>query len=210
LPNLQQNFGSGGSATVNITSGFTSTNLTTSWARYTFTVSVPSISGKTVGTSSFLQLFFGFAANTVQTIDIWGVQLEAGSTATAFQTATGTIQGELAACQRYYYRSLGTAASSNYGYLTPLGTATSTSNVLVRLGTPVPLRAIPTSVDFSAVGVSPDDNAITAVTNITLQVGANANNVTLNLASSGLTQFRPYYAAQNNNSAGYIGVSAEL
>jgi len=201
LPNLQQNFGSGGSATVNITSGFTSTNLTTSWARYTFTVSVPSISGKTVGTSSFLQLFFGFAANTVQTIDIWGVQLEAGSTATAFQTATGTIQGELAACQRYYYRSLGTAASSNYGYLTPLGTATSTSNVLVRLGTPVPLRAIPTSVDFSAVGVSPDDNAITAVTNITLQVGANANNVTLNLASSGLTQFRPYYAAQNNNSA---------
>ena len=31
-----------------------------------------------------------------------GVQVEIGNVATAFQTATGTIQGELAACQRYY------------------------------------------------------------------------------------------------------------
>jgi hypothetical protein len=35
------------------------------------------------------------------------IQLEAGSVATAFQTATGTIQGELSACQRYYWREIG-------------------------------------------------------------------------------------------------------
>jgi len=207
LPNLQQNFGSGGSSTVNITSGFTSTNLTTSWARYTFTVSVPSISGKTVGTSSFLQLFFGFAANTVQTIDIWGVQLEAGSTATAFQTATGTIQGELAACQRYYYRSV---VVSPYGYLTPLGTATSTTNVLVRLGTPVTMRQGTGTVDYSSIQVSADDLNIASVSAITLQAGANASNVMLNLTTTGLTQFRPYYAAANNNSSAFIGISLEL
>jgi len=34
---------------------------------------------------------------------VTGVQVEIGNVATAFQTATGTIQGELAACQRYYY-----------------------------------------------------------------------------------------------------------
>jgi hypothetical protein len=50
-----------------------------------------------------------------ETIDFWGIQVEAGSTATAFQTATGTIQGELAACQRYYYRIYGTANNTNFG-----------------------------------------------------------------------------------------------
>jgi hypothetical protein len=33
---------------------------------------------------------------------MWGLQVESGSVATAFQTATGTLQGELSACQRYY------------------------------------------------------------------------------------------------------------
>jgi hypothetical protein len=44
------------------------------------------------------------AANLNNYWQITGIQWELGSTATAFQTATGTIQGELAACQRYYIR----------------------------------------------------------------------------------------------------------
>jgi len=103
LPNFQQNFGTGGSTTV-ATSGTTIT-LTTSWARYTQSFTLPSITGKTIGTSSLLQLFLGFAANTVQTIDLWGVQIEAGSVATPFTTASGTLQGELALCQRYFEKS---------------------------------------------------------------------------------------------------------
>jgi len=42
------------------------------------------------------------AANLNNYWQITGIQWELGSTATAFQTATGTIQGELAACQRYF------------------------------------------------------------------------------------------------------------
>jgi hypothetical protein len=100
---LSQNFGSGGSATVTTSAGTQA--LTTSWARYSFTVAVPSISGKTVGTSSNLALEIGIGATTGNiTFDIWGVQVEAGSTASDFQTATGTLQGELAACQRYFYQ----------------------------------------------------------------------------------------------------------
>ena len=97
---IAQNFGSGGSAVVGV--GTQSISLTTSWTRFSYTVSIPSVAGKTIGTSSKLDAYVQLAPNTVATIDFWGVQLEAGSVATAFQTATGTKQGELAACQRYF------------------------------------------------------------------------------------------------------------
>ncbi len=101
-----QAFGSGGSTAVTI-NGEKKT-LSTSWARYTITLAIPSISGKTIGAGSYLELLFVTSAGSdyndrtqsigiqTATIDIWGVQVEAGSVATAFQTATGTLQGELA------------------------------------------------------------------------------------------------------------------
>lgn len=100
---VNQNFGSGGSGGVS-TYG-TNFTLSTSWTRYSTTISVPSISSKTIGTGSYLDVQFLPANNTAQTLDFALVQAEAGSVATAFQTATGTIQGELAACQRYYEKS---------------------------------------------------------------------------------------------------------
>jgi hypothetical protein len=110
-PVLNQNFGSGGSGQVGTNITLNSNALTTAWARYTGTVSVPSISGKTIGTSSYLEIDMQLFMNTTFTFDTWGWQLEAGSVATAFQTATGTLQGELAACQRYYQVIGGTANS---------------------------------------------------------------------------------------------------
>jgi len=103
--NNTQNFGSGGSSSVTFPDPSSEISITTSWARYSVNINVPSISGKTIGsTSGYLQIYFGCPINVTQEVDFWGVQLEAGSTATPFQTATGTIQGELAACQRYYWR----------------------------------------------------------------------------------------------------------
>jgi uncharacterized protein YkwD len=52
------------------------------------------------------------------TFDFWGVQVENGTTATAFQTASGSLGGELALCQRYFQKTNnqseapGTASSS--------------------------------------------------------------------------------------------------
>ena len=111
-----QYFGTGGSSPVY--SSTTNVNLTTSWTRYSVTVTIASITGKTIGTGQVgIEFYIGGSANTVQTIDIWGVQLEQGSTATAFQTATGTIQGELAACQRYYYvHAVGATVAIGVGY----------------------------------------------------------------------------------------------
>ena len=95
-----QNFGSGGSGTVTTTITASQT-ITTSWVRYSFTTAIPSISGKTIGAGSYLGIFVGLPNGVANTFDSWGWQLEAGSVATAFQTATGTLQGELGACQRY-------------------------------------------------------------------------------------------------------------
>ena len=97
---VNQNFGSGGSSQVSIAN---TVSLTTSWARYTITVSMASLAGKTIGTSNFVGLEFVGAANNA--IDIWGVQLEAGAVATPFKRNAPSIQAELAACQRYYEKS---------------------------------------------------------------------------------------------------------
>ena len=135
-----QNFGSGGSAEVVTSTGATHA-LTTSWQRFTVSVAVPSVSGKTIGTSSYLAILLDGPSNTVNTLDVWGFQIEAGSVATAFQTATGTIQGELAACQRYFQVI---AVSQAWG------TWYATDAAALMAGLPVAMRVTPTAT-FSTV-----------------------------------------------------------
>lgn len=136
---LSQRFGSGGSGQVNTLLTLNSTSLTTSWQRFTATVTLPSISGKTVGASSSLQFTQYLPSGTTMTIDIWGVQLEAGSTATPFQTATGNPASELAACQRYCqsYGESGTVFFGN-GY-------TANTNEAYNLVQIPKMRATPTA-----------------------------------------------------------------
>jgi hypothetical protein len=152
-PTLEQVFGTSGSAGVQIAG--TSVTISTSWARYSATITVPSISGKTIGASNFLsvQLYtslgtdyptYGNIGVQAATIDFWGVQLEAGSTATAFQTATGTIQGELAACQRYYIQSSVNGINNSGGAGTVSGTAASTQLLMTGIRFPVQMRIAPT------------------------------------------------------------------
>ena len=109
-PYRGQNFGSGGSSGVE--AALSTSSITTSWVRYTHTFTFPSISGKTVGASSFSQLnvFRANIANIV--VDIANVQLELGSVATDFEHRS--YGEELALCQRYYYKVL-TGVDGGYG-----------------------------------------------------------------------------------------------
>lgn len=129
-----QNFGSGGSGSV-ITDVATSQTISTAWTRYSVTIAVPSISGKTIGTGSYFEIniYQGSGTPNSSTVDIWGWQVEAGSVATPFQTATGTLAGELAACQRYFQ------TSNNGG----LWRATSTTAVYTAPQLPVQMRTTP-------------------------------------------------------------------
>jgi len=133
-----QLFGSGGSAQVQLDVNYFA--MTTSWQRFSFTYSIPSITGKTIGTGSSLAFYFR-NGGTVSgaTIDLWGIQVEAGSVATAFQTATGTIQGELAACQRYLPAFIGQGNSF-------LGFAKSTTGSSVYFKLPTTARVAPTGI----------------------------------------------------------------
>ena len=173
LPSISaiQSFGSGGSGGVS-TSVATSVAVTTSWQRFTYTVSVPSISGKTLGTGSYLEIRFELPINATFTFDTWGWQLEYGSKATPFQTATGTIQGELAACQRYYYVAASGASTS-----ISMAAAYSTNNAYGILPFKVSMRTAPTLVQttgtdyYTLVGGNTSDNfdSFAAIANVTTQ-----------------------------------------
>ena len=94
-----QNFGSGGSSAVG-TNLTTTQTLTTSWTKYTYTATIPSISGKTVGAGSYLAIQFQNANLEVFDIQIAQVQVEKGSVATDFETLS--IAETQSLCNRYY------------------------------------------------------------------------------------------------------------
>jgi hypothetical protein len=217
---LRQDFGSGGSSAV-ITSAAVQT-ITTSWVRYSFTVNVPTFTGKTIGSSSNIRLYIftsvgtgisgvGYPAVGLQnnTFDIWGVQVEAGSVATPFQTATGTIQGELAACQRYYNRY---TAPQAYSHLAQ-GWAISTDNMTAWFYLPVEMRTVPTAIDYASVNMGDGVNA--QITPSTITFTADNNNTkaiacTGTKSAGGMTQYRGYQFLAAGTTAAYIGFSAEL
>jgi len=110
-----QAFGTGGSPSATITSiGVTTFALTTTLQRFTVTISIPSISGKTLGTNAddCLVANFWFDAGSNYnartnslgqqsgTFDIANVQLEAGSSPTPFEQRP--IGMELDLCRRYF------------------------------------------------------------------------------------------------------------
>ena len=223
---FQQNFGTGGSPSASVQTIVGSPTLSTSWARYSVSVTVPSISGKTIGTndndSLTLMLFaslgtdnssYGTIGLQNTTIQLWGVQVEQGSTATAFQTATGTIQGELAACQRYYYRTF--PAVAGRALSTTFNVSTTSS---IAIGTyPVVMRTAPTALEQSgtanqyAVNVAGTLTVCSAVPVFSAQTTVSTFTVILAVAS-GLTagQAGRLLTDATNGASAYLGWSAEL
>ncbi len=97
---LDQYFGTGGSGTVD--GSHKTHNLSTSWQRYTHTVTPPGITGKTTGPKSYLEIDFEFPDNATFTVDIAGVQLEAGSVATAREQRPYALEKTL--IERFFWR----------------------------------------------------------------------------------------------------------
>ena len=141
---LRQNFGTGGSPSSDVNTALTSISATTSWQKFTRTVTLPSISGKTIGTNNndYLQLIFGMPINVVMQFDLSQVQLEAGSTATPFEFEP--YETTLRKCQRYYYK-WPLFSGSGYGSIGIASTQTTTAGRL-HVQFPVPMRIAPTGL----------------------------------------------------------------
>jgi hypothetical protein len=207
-PYYIQRFGSGGSADASV--ALATSTITTTWTRFSQTFTIPSISGKTIGTNNCLVLLpLRLAAGTTTTVDVWGMQLEASNTATAFQTATGTIQGELAACQRYYWRTGGSSAYE--AFWRGVGRSTTQADFYPKL--PVTMRVAPTAVESSTLAVENypggSNAAVTALSLIGNQGSKDTPGIILTVAS-GLTAGTNYTLYASNSTSAYLAFSAEL
>ena len=146
-----------------------------------------------------------YAANDY--FEFTNMQLESGSVATPFSRAGGTYQGELAACQRYYYRIGGSYVYEILG----VGNARSTTVGDVVLSMPVTMRTAPSSIDFSSIALLRDfGSSPIAITSVAFS-GAGKNTVISGCTvASGLTAGQNYYTVANNSTSAYVAVSAEL
>jgi len=163
---MAQTFGTGGSPSADVTGTGQTVTLTGSWAPFAVTFSVPSITGKTLGTNGndYSNINFWTSAGSdynartnslgLQTIgvDLWGIHIKQGThTTSAVDLYRQPELGpELARCQRYYinsgaitYRGAGVYQASNTVGTLPMA--------VIQL--PVAMRAAPSvSVTTSASG----------------------------------------------------------
>ena len=100
---IYQNFGSGGSTFVSVIDNETYFNITqaNTWQFFTATVTMPSVSGKTIGAGNHIQIGIGPNSGTANRVVTYSeVQWEVGSVATPFERRPYGI--ELQLCYRYY------------------------------------------------------------------------------------------------------------
>jgi hypothetical protein len=148
---LVQSFGTGGSPSAVVAAiGVTKVSIGTSWQKVTITATVPSISGKTIGTNnnSNLNVTIWFDAGSdfntrtdslgqqSGTFEIAQVQLEPGSVATPFERRP--IGTELALCQRYFLK-INQSLS-----ITGVTTAAGPVSFSAHKSFPVTMRVVPT------------------------------------------------------------------
>lgn len=139
--------------------------VTTTGARYSTTVTIP---------SNAVSISVSISCPTNLTNGQWveeaGVQLEEGITATPFRRNANSIQGELAACQRYYQRY---NVTGSYGTVA-IGTAVSATQSFFTLPLYVPMRTLIPVIGYSSLshwGSHRPGLTITTATSLTINPG---------------------------------------
>lgn len=184
---LTQFFGSGGSPSSAVTSTGQRVSLATGWTPFALTFAVPSITGKTIGTTEntsalILNIWASagstYAANTdslgqqTVTVDLWGLHIRRGAHgAGAAGLYVAPEKGpELARCQRYYAKTYRQDVLP--GTVTDLGalvSASVTGFACVTWRFPVEMRGVPSLVAYNpgtgGTGTWKDGSGSNRVTN---------------------------------------------
>jgi hypothetical protein len=173
---MLQDFGTSGSSDVETTP--VAKTLSTSWQKFTETITVPSVSGKTIsGGDDFLAIGFGMP-QAARTVDFAQVKVEIGSVATPFQPRS--IGEELALCQRYFYYP-----DRMFGF------AQSATTIVVEVPHPVEMRSGSTASvavinPYTECGIAQVEKTPTSMGMSWARTAANVSMVQLN-GFSGLT-----------------------
>lgn len=204
---VTQNYGTGGAPTSNEEINGEFNVLTSSWVKYTVTITLNTLNGKTLGTSDDDVLFIHFGlvwgtttdikyGDTVAedfigngTIDIAQVQVCQGETALPFQPKS--IEEELSSCQRYTYVPETSQASA----LIAGGFASLTTASRHPIFFPVTMRVVP-SLTVTPADWQIEDGVNTAIDLSGISIIAaqtSANGTIILTVCTGATQHRPYY-----------------
>jgi hypothetical protein len=120
--------------------------LTTTWQRFAYTGTIGATATELA--IRFISTWVGTAGAT-DYYEVTGVQIDLGtytaSTAPTFRRTGGSIQGELAACQRYYWRSALNSAYAGIG----LGIARATTAISTQIVHPVVMRVNAPTMDVA-------------------------------------------------------------
>jgi len=183
----------------------TTNTLTSTWQRFTASATVPTSSTQ-IGIRFYYVPTGTAGANDY--FEVTGVQLDVGSTATPFRTFSTTIEGELAACQRYYYRA---TTGNAYGNIS-MGFTTASTNVQASFPFPVSMRVIPTAVDYATPSTLRATDQVSGYpfSSISLLGATTSTFGIAECVTSGMTSGRPYFIGGNGSSTAYIGFTAEL
>jgi hypothetical protein len=178
--------------------------LTTTWQRFSYT-------GTIGATATQLAMFFSYTpvgtAGAADYFELTGVQIEINSVASSYQSNSSTIQGELAACQRYYFRAT-PGSFSTFG--SGVNSSTTASNIVIPF--PVTMRTAPTAIEQTGTASDYRMSHTTATTCSAVPVfssaSINQSQISFTVAS-GLTSGGAALA-QSNAAGAYLGWSAEL
>ena len=181
----------------------TSATLTTTWQRFSYSATLatnatefyPQFTMTGVGTAGAADYF-----------EVTGVQIDIGSVALPVRRNGATIQGELAACQRYYTR-----LNSASVYLIGLGLAQSSTTFYGIIDLVNTMRTTPTTVDINLLRLTDTGAAYTPSGAWSIYTnGSGTDRVCLsNTTFSTLTSTRTYLFELNGATA-FVGFGAEL